>query len=262
MPISTTSLPAAVAILGLGWLGLPLAWQLHQHGVRIRAARRTPDQTLPFAVTACDIGRSDCDDWLAWADCPVWLCLLPPSGSPDYVAGIERWLAAARHCGVKHVLYSSSISVYGQQRGRCTEHTPIAPASDNAAKVAAVEALFASSDIPHRDVLRLGGLYGAQRHPIHTLLRRTRNPGAAQPTNMLSQTEAVAALLLAITRPQGWRLRNIVSPQHPTKRAFYTAEAQRLRVPAPDFDPADSAADGKIVASAYHDFDPIFHSLV
>ena len=251
--------PPGVAILGLGYLGLPLAEALHRRGHPLLAARRSaPPQVLPFALQIVDIGHAAAHDWSAWAAYPIWVCLLPPSGSPDYVAGLSHWLQQARALGVRQVIYSSSISVYGTAQGHCDEHSPVQPQTDSARKVAAAETAFLASGVANVDVLRLGGLYSDGRHPLFSLQKKPLNGGGAQPVNMLSQQQAVAALLQAIAQPGGVRVRNLVAPQHPPKRQFYRAEAERLGVAAPLFDPQDHTCNGKIVRSAYRDFDAVF----
>ncbi|MGN7073145.1 SDR family NAD(P)-dependent oxidoreductase, partial [Neisseria sp. P0001.S004] len=44
----------------------------------------------------------------------------------------------------------------------------------------------------------------------------------------------------------GKRIRNIVEPRHPSRAEFYTAEAAKLGLPAPDFI-VDDKSNGKIV---------------
>ena len=85
--------PPGVAILGLGYLGLPLAEALHRRGHPLLAARRSvPPQALPFALQTVDIGHAAAHDWSAWAAYPIWVCLLPPSGSEDAAALFDRAL--------------------------------------------------------------------------------------------------------------------------------------------------------------------------
>lgn len=56
---------------------------------------------------------------------------------------------------------------------------------------------------------------------------------------------AVENLFQTASNPGGRRLKNIIEPRHPTRREFYTEEAAKLGLPAPDFSPDDSV--GKII---------------
>lgn len=251
------------AVLGLGYLGRPLAEKLYQQGRRVAALKRhltSDDINLPpeISLSTHDLNAAQAFDatrWQDWADKPLWFCLLPPSAVADYAMVLQNWLSLAQTFGVQHIIYGSSISVYGDEARLCNEASTLNPRTASAEKVLAAEQLFLNSGIAHIDILRLGGLYSASRHPLTSLLKKSRIGGAQQPVNMLHQESAVAALLHAAAHPAGVRIRNIVSPAHPPKHEFYRAEAAKLGLPEADFDMADTRG-GKIVASLYNDFIP------
>ena len=246
-----------VVILGMGYLGRPLAQRLSAAGMRVGATRSRvdeADQALPWRVRAFDL-----QDFQAahpaladWASAATWVCLLPPSCCADYVARLGEWLAWVHTCGAVHVVYSSSISVYGDAVRVCDEDSVPEPQTESARRVWAAEQAFVCSGVPHVSILRLGGLYSASRHPLHSLLKRSNHAGVHQPVNMIGQDAAVAALQRAIATPAGIRIRNIVETPHPSKQAFYATEAKRLGLPEPSFDLQDQRS-GKMVHSLYHD---------
>nr|DAY39173.1 MAG TPA: hypothetical protein [Inoviridae sp.] len=67
---------------------------------------------------------------------------------------------------------------------------------------------------------------------------------------MLHRDAAVDAFFQAALNPNGRRIRNLVETPHPSRRDFYTAEAAKLGLPPPQFDPADESG-GKTVFSLY-----------
>ncbi|UOO81307.1 SDR family NAD(P)-dependent oxidoreductase [Uruburuella testudinis] len=248
------------AILGMGYLGRPLAEKLFEQGSRVAALKRrltSDDINLPVALDTADLNRVGVFQeafWQQhWADKPVWICLLPPSALNDYPAVIGGWLALAQQFGVQHIVYAGSISVYGDGERVCDEHSPPQPATAGAVNIMAAEQLLLQSGVPHIDILRLGGLYCAQRHPLTSLLKRSSIAGAHRPVNMLHRGWAVAALYQAACTPGGIRVRNIVEPQHPPKHQFYRAEAAKLGLPEAAFDMADRSG-GKTVTTAFDDF--------
>ena len=248
-----------VVILGMGYLGRPLAQRLSAAGMRVDATRSRvdgADQALPWRVQPFDLQHFQAAHpaLAGWETAATWVCLLPPSCCDDYVARLGEWLAWARACGVAHVVYSSSISVYGDAVRVCDEHSAPDPQTESARRVWAAEQAFVHSGVPHVSILRLGGLYSAIRHPLHSLLKRQNHPGAQQPVNMIGQDAAVNALQRAIATPAGIRIRNIVEAGHPSKQAFYAAEAKCLGLPEPSFDPNDMRG-GKMVHSLYRDED-------
>lgn len=247
-------------VLGMGYLGRPLAEKMFSCGSRVSALKRrltSDDVNLPVSLHTADLNGPQVfaeNFWQTWAGKPVWFCLLPPSAVGDYVAVLSGWLALARKYGTEHIVYTSSISVYGEAARECSEHSEPCPQTESAQKILQAEQLLLGSGIRHIDILRLGGLYCAVRHPLNRLLGRSGNAGAHRPVNMLHRSRAVASLHLAACTPSGVRVRNIVEPQHPPKHAFYRTEAAKLGLPEADFDMADTGG-GKTVHTAYHDFD-------
>ncbi|MGB4881995.1 MAG: SDR family NAD(P)-dependent oxidoreductase [Neisseria sp.] len=250
------------AILGLGYLGRPLAERLYQNGCAVAAIKHqltSDDINLPINLEAADLNLQTLDElscWPQWQNKPVWICLLPPSALSDYVGVIDSWLQRAREYGVEQVIYSSSTGVYGEAERICDEFSELAPASASTEKVCAAEQLFINSGIPNVDILRFGGLYSAQRHPLNSLLKRQNIAGAHQPVNMIHQDRAVSALVYAAQQAAGIRIRNIVENRHPPKHIFYAQEALKLGLPEADFNKNDQRS-GKTIISAFHDFDTI-----
>lgn len=239
------------AILGLGYLGRPLAQKLYENGSRIAAVKRrltSDDINLPIQLDAVDLNRPNAFQTALphWADKPTWFCLLPPSSLNDYTATLQQWLQSAESLGVQHIIFTGSTSVYGDEVRECDETAPPNPQTDSAKQIAAVENLLLDSRIPNVDILRLGGLYSAERHPVTRLVLKRNISGGRQPVNVVHRDLAVAALFQTALRPDGRRIKNVVEPNHPTRAEFYTAEAAKLGLPAPDFNPDDTSG-GKIV---------------
>ena len=129
------TIPPDCAILGLGYLGLPLAQKLYERGSRVCAVKRSltsDDINLPIRLDTADLNRPDVFQtafWQYWSDKPTWFCLLPPSPLAHYADTLKQWLALAEHMGVQHIVYTSSTSVYGNAVRVCDENTPPVPNS-------------------------------------------------------------------------------------------------------------------------------------
>jgi len=194
------TIPPDGAILGLGYLGLPLAQKLYERGSRVCAVKRSltsDDINLPIRLDTADLNRPDVFQtafWQHWADKPTWFCLLPPSPLAHYADTLKQWLALAEHMGVQHIVYTSSTSVYGNAVRVCDENTPPDPQTETAVQILAAEKILLAGRIPHIDILRLGGLYSATRHPLNRLLLKNNIRGGRQPVNVVHQDSAVAAL--------------------------------------------------------------------
>lgn len=247
------------SILGLGYLGRPLAQKLYEHDSRVAAIKRSltsDDINLPVHLDTIDLNQDnvfqsanlarDTSFWRHHADKPVWFCLLPPSSLTHYADTVKQWAELARACNVQHLIFTSSTSVYGDKARECDETATPDPQTESARQILAAEQYLFDSGVPNIDILRLGGLYCAERHPVSRLVQKQNIPGGNQPVNIVHRDIAVETLFQTTLHPNGRRIRNIVEPRHPTRRDFYTAEAAKLGLPPLDFSPDDTSG-GKIV---------------
>lgn len=244
-----------ILIFGFGFIGRALAEQCYGQGMAVRAVKRTlgsDDINLPIDLDVLPLTpETFCPEWAHYG---TWVITLPPSQSADYVATLHALVARAEQCGVRHLVYTSSTSVFGQTVGQYDEMSATLPESDNARQIVAVEQHLRESKVPNVDIVRLGGLYAAERHPLQSLLHKNQPiSGAAQPVNMVHRERVVAGLLRVINTPQGQRIRHFVETPHLSKRDFYQREARLLGLPLPEF-ANDGLRDGKIVYSAFDDF--------
>ncbi|MBH2056178.1 SDR family oxidoreductase [Neisseria meningitidis] len=243
--------PPHISITGLGYLGLPLAQKFYRHGCRVAAIKRSltsDDINLPIHLDTFDLGSTDAFQTALWrhhADKPVWFFLLPPSSLTHYADTVKQWAELARACNVQHLIFTSSTSVYGDTAHECDETATPDPQTESARQILAAEQHLLDSGISNIDILRLGGLYCAERHPVSRLVQKQNIPGGNRPINIVHRNIAVESLFQTAFNPGGRRLKNIIEPRHPTRREFYTEEAAKLGLPAPDFAPDDSV--GKII---------------
>ncbi|MBH5846486.1 SDR family oxidoreductase [Neisseria meningitidis] len=243
--------PPHISITGRGNLGLPLAQKFYQHGSRVAAIKRSltsDDINLPIHLDTFDLGSTDAFQTALWrhhADKPVWFFLLPPSSLTHYADTVKQWAELARACNVQHLIFTSSTSVYGDTARECDETATPDPQTESARQILAAEQHLLDSGISNIDILRLGGLYCAERHPVSRLVQKQNIPGGNRPINIVHRNIAVESLFQTAFNPGGRRLKNIIEPRHPTRREFYTEEAAKLGLPAPDFAPDDSV--GKII---------------
>lgn len=243
--------PPHISITGLGYLGLPLAQKFYQHGSRVAAIKRSltsDDINLPIHLDTFDLGSTDAFQTALWrhhADKPVWFFLLPPSSLTHYADTVKQWAELARACNVQHLIFTSSTSVYGDTARECDETATPDPQTESARQILAAEQHLLDSGISNIDILRLGGLYCAERHPVSRLVQKQNIPGGNRPINIVHRNITVESLFQTAFNPGGRRLKNIIEPRHPTRREFYTEEAAKLGLPALDFAPDDSV--GKII---------------
>jgi nucleoside-diphosphate-sugar epimerase len=240
--------PETVAVLGCGWLGLPLAGALHTAGYRVHGSTRSRDRFPALAVAGVEPFCVDLspdwqgDDPAAFLAADILVLAFPPgsrlpAGPALYPAKMDTVADKVTNTRVDRVLMISSTSVYPDHGGVATEDA--AGQGDLGASGAAVwEAEERVRAIPgvQVTVVRMAGLFGYDRQPGRFLAGREKVAGPGGPVNLIHRDDAVG-VLLAILREGAWGMAlNACADVHPERAAFYTAQARRLDLPAPTFD--------------------------
>ena len=273
----------SVAILGCGWLGSALAADLLAAGYRVLGSTTTPGKLdalaalgiEPYLISlpaAAPFGLEQRDEQArqhfhpkdsdaapvadATAAASFWqadqlVIAFPPgraAGSDNNYPGavLAAVLAYRRAQSSGRIIMCSSTGIYGAAMGVVDVQTPIRDASARVQALVLAEAqVKVQSQRPHC-ILRLGGLYGGQRHPGRHLAGRQDVPAGDAPVNVASQQRVVERLRHYLDAPF-WMsvLENVVDAEHPTRRDFYTAFAKTHHLPLPSFLPG--GADDKVV---------------
>ncbi|EXI62426.1 hypothetical protein MHD_09635 [Mannheimia granulomatis] len=214
-----------ITIIGLGWLGFPLAQKLQSEGWQVAGTKRTmgdlPIECYPLDLNYLEI-TPEIERILA-AEAMV-IALTPSiSNEDDYLSGIQKLTSLSITKGVNHLIFISSTSVLPMLQGDFDENTVIDPNS----LLARVEKWLLSRKI-NCDILRLAGLVGKQRHPVFYLAGKTNLKEAGQPVNLVHLDDCLAAISLLLSKPNGQRIFHLCSPKHPSRQAYYSEIATRL----------------------------------
>ncbi len=255
----------SVSIVGCGWVGLAVGRALAQQGYPVRgsttrSSRRsmlTEAGIEPFVTTFSpepepavpELFRSD-----------VLICTLPPGRSnaneAPYADQIAVLMAQAQAHGIERVIYTSSTGVYPPTEGPVTEeavdprtpHGAAAPRRSTAEAVRSAEQIVVTAYPERAVILRLGGLFGPERHPGRFISGRTEVRRPEGPVNMVHQQDVIGTIQTVVEQDTVQGVFNVVAPEHPTRRAFYEAAARDYGGDLPTF-ADDSNTKGKRVVS-------------
>jgi nucleoside-diphosphate-sugar epimerase len=246
---SAAALPATIAVLGCGWLGLPLAKHLLAQGHRVLGTTTSPEQLPLLAAIGVEaelfqlgsdftpVDEARLTTFLSQASTLV--LNVPPraavaGGYPQLLRPVHRAVAAAR---MQAVLFVSTTGVYPDEP-RLMRETDAVSTRDAASDVLRTEGHF----VPRygqwqSTVVRLGGLIGPGRAPGRFLAGRRNLPQGDAPTNLLHLTDAVGVLSTIIGHGIWGHTLNVCAQAHPLRREFYPAAATYLGLEAPTFQP-------------------------
>ncbi|CCQ41244.1 TPA: SDR family oxidoreductase [Yersinia enterocolitica] len=241
-----------VAIIGLGWLGMPLAQSLVRRGVQVVGSKTTPDGVEAARMSGINCYQlqltpeliCDPDDLEQLMTVDALVITLPASrtadGGEQYFQAVQMVVDSALAFDVPRIIFTSSTSVYGETRGRIKENSPLQPVTTAGKTLAELELWLHKLPNTSVDILRLAGLVGTDRHPGRFLAGKTNVKGGSQGVNLVHQEDVISAIELLLNLPRGGHIYNLCAPAHPRKRDFYPECARGLQLTPPEFAPEEA----------------------
>lgn len=259
-----------IAILGCGWLGLPLAKSLLSKGYKVKGSTTSESKLdllknagiSPFQIQLEEhqiIGNIE--DFLKETN--VLVIDIPPglrretstSNEMTFVNKVKTLIPFIEKSAVHKVIFVSSTSVYGDDFPivEITEETKPNPDTESGKQLAITETLLQSNPHFKTTVIRFGGLLGYDRHPVKFLAGRTNVENPEAPVNMIQREDCIGIIekSLDFAQNDNWEWNqtfNAVAPQHPKRKAYYHKKAEILNLPLPTF-AENSESKGKIISS-------------
>ena len=250
-----------VAILGCGWLGLPLAKTLIKKGYRVRGSTTSEEKLAtfssegiqPYVIKVSSEGISgDIKAFLAEVD--VLIIDFPPGLRKDpeknFSGAIKNLSEVIEESGVKKVIFVSSTSVYADAEDFpvYTEQTLPNAESPGGQELFSTEKILTKNTFFDTTVLRCGGLIGPDRHPVKYLAGRKNLTNPMGPVNLIHQADCIGIIAILLKNGIFGTLYNAVFPEHPSREEYYTSKARELGLELPEFDHS-KPSEGKVISS-------------
>jgi nucleoside-diphosphate-sugar epimerase len=247
-----------LAIVGCGWLGLPLALKALESGQKVKGSTTSYSKVEELEKHGIESyllrlpDHGPIPSTLMEAD--ALIINIPPdrkSGSviKEYGDAVALLIESARRVDmIKQVTFISSTSVYGRAEGLVDEKVIPMPESDSAKALVRAEKSIIESGLNYY-ILRFGGLAGPGRHPGRFLAGRKNVPAGNHSVNFLHLDDAVDSILHLMHRSTKSAVYNVASPRHPTKRTFYCQMAKEIKMEPPQFIESDDST-GREISSA------------
>ena len=236
-----------ITIAGLGWLGKAFAATLMNFGYNVKgsvtdaskAKELSAKGIAAFPIVLTESGVTGNIEALL-ADTDVLAIMIPPglrrNTGANYALKMAHFLHQIETSAIQKVILISSTSVYDDTQGHVTEKDMPKPQSNAAKQLYDVEQIFFNSPSFETTIVRFGGLFGGGRNPVRFLAGRKGLSNGDAPVNMIHRDDCIGILLSIIQKNAFGHIFNAVSPQHPTKREYYTAQAKKLDLMAPEYD--------------------------
>ncbi len=255
-------MPNKIGILGCGWLGKALAENLRAYHYQVAGTTTTSARLVELKqrdilayliqLTPTQI-QGDFDTFVAHISTLV--ISIPPrlrsQSKADFLNSIDVLVQAlATQPHLKSIIYVSSTSVFKDAEDLPTYSETYQFTSADFERSALLESESRLKQLPQLKVLRLGGLYGQDRHPITYLAGRTELKSPQAPVNLIHQDDAVQLLVELIKRGNeiNQTVFHGVNPQHPSRITYYQLKARKQGLELPQFNDS-STNSGKYVTS-------------
>ncbi|SES84462.1 NAD-dependent epimerase/dehydratase family protein [Thorsellia anophelis] len=249
-----------IAIIGLGWLGVPLAKKLSQN-YQVVGSKRTHTQiiagvqifplTLPLDLSIKpNIWKSNPSIDGLFNQTDIIAIILPASRQPEilaeYFKSVDQLIDLAIDYGVCQIIFTSSTSVYGDKPGSYDETASCEPVTASGKVLLEVEKNLLQR-LEHKvTILRLAGLAGYNRHPGRFFSNPTSQVNkidGASSINFVHGEDVVSAIEYIIKLKENISssarkistIYNLCSSIHPSKNLFYAYSASQLGLPPPKF---------------------------
>jgi nucleoside-diphosphate-sugar epimerase len=250
---------AHIAILGCGWLGLPLAKHLIKLGYSVKGSTTTATKTtilqqhgiVPYLVKLQE-NSTEGDIKGLLEGCETLVIDIPPGlrsgANENFTEKIKKLIPHIEAARVKNVLFVSSTSVYGNNQGTVTEATTPRPVTESGRQLLETEELLWGNKNFSTTIVRFGGLTGNDRHPVNYLAGKENIPEPDAPVNLIHQEDCIG-IIAAIIKENAWgEVFNGVAPYHPTRKEYYTEKAKQKNLPLPLFS-REEASGVKVIAA-------------
>jgi nucleoside-diphosphate-sugar epimerase len=250
-----------ISILGCGWLGFPTGRYLIRQGYKVIGST-TSDQKLsklkssgitPFLIRISDKIEAEADD--SFWETDILFLNIPPGRSDKnfedrHPLQIKAVIEKIKSHRIPWVIYASSTSVYPKFGGITNEEDArFETASSLSGKTLLIcEQMLMEEQSFDSTIIRFGGMYGYDRHPVKYLAGRKNITEGNKPINLIHQDDCVRVVSRIIIENARNDVFNAVSDGHPPRKEFYQSAAVHFGLELPHFTD-DENTDYRIVSN-------------
>ncbi|OED38523.1 hypothetical protein AB834_00800 [PVC group bacterium (ex Bugula neritina AB1)] len=247
-----------ISFLGCGWLGLPLADLFFKKGWLVSASTTSSNKEslfkkhgfTPYNINIYKEYSTDSNFWQSDILCitiPFKRSLIDPW---IYPSALEKVLICASFSKIKHILFTSSTSIYSNTFEECDEKAPIGESERSKALYAAENTILKEKKISST-ILRLAGLIGPERQPGKFWRNNKLCQSPNQPVNLVHLEDVIAIIEKIIDKNKWGYIFNVATDGHPLKKDFYTRESKKIGKPVPSFASTSDTDAKKVVLNKY-----------
>ena len=244
-----------IAIIGCGWLGLPLASYFFNRGWRVFGSSRSEkkiehlnNQGIDgFQLVLGEDFKCSSKDFLT--ECEVLILNIPPGRYSGYEEKVVQLLNLISGSQIKYILFVGSTSVFANISGLVGDTELPKPDTEKQKEIYRSEQIISNHIDFSSTVVRFGGLIGYDRHPGKFLSGRKSVPNPNHKVNLIHRDDCVEILYEIVSQHKWGAIYNACGTEHPTRKDFYEKAAGAIGAELPQFI-EDSKMEGKVIDSS------------
>ncbi|MEJ6583516.1 MAG: NAD(P)-binding domain-containing protein [Crocinitomicaceae bacterium] len=225
-------------IIGCGWLGTSLAETLLNSGDDVIGTTTRPEKKSELEQKGIKsvtfkLNSQISTEIIGFSE--IVVLSVPPfnrTNTTDYGDALVN-LVQQFHPNTKF-LFLGSTGIYPQKNGVYTEEYDFKIEERNNSLFKAEEKLTEALS-SRLTILRLGGLFGEDRHPIYQLSGRANIANPKGKINFAGKNDIISILNKIVQLNQFGEIFNIVFPEHPTRESYYYLKAKEFNLIPPSF---------------------------
>lgn len=233
-------------MVGLGWLGIPLANFLASKGFDISGTTRSSEKQQQLSakgweVMCLDASTDESIPTSFFEACELAIINIPPGKLREN----NRYAEVC--CSIATAIPSTSKVLFISTTGIYPDDALITNEDEFSRTPYLKENLFALTEerldaiLKERlTIVRFAGLIGPNRNPARFLEGKTDVPNPNAPVNLIHLNDCIQ-LIYKIIELESWgEVFNACSSEHPTREVYYTSMCQRFGLEAPTFNNVNS----------------------
>lgn len=241
-----------ICIIGLGWLGIPLAEKLKEDGHTINGS--TKKKTKKKAIIKreinafiLDVSKSIFINQQQTSTIDVVVITIPPLKKENQNYYGDKLIEIVdQFPETSKFIFTSSTSVYENISGEYNEDSKKLIQSS---PIFIAEKKLSGLLNSRLTILRLGGLVGLNRHPINILQgkKNIKNPKGL--INLVHIIDVINAIKVIIKKSHFGYTYNLVNPYNPERKIYYDKMIEKYNLLPVSFESSSKIIHRKINAS-------------
>ena len=245
-----------VGIIGLGWLGLPLAKNLQKEGYTIFGTTTSLEKKIKlekegFHVLVLNLNEDQNESEVQefFKSCNFAFLNIPPSKC-NFQSYQSQILSAVSffEIGTKFI-FASSTSVYSENVKIALEDSQILSDFNYSSQLFLTEKGLKSKLDSDLTILRFAGLFGDNRNPARFLAGKKNLKNGNSPVNLVHLDDCVSFISRLFENKLFGEIINVCASEHPSREEFYSWKCFQDKLEKPEFESQEDIFLTKIVSN-------------